>query len=166
MLGNPGRTVSDTTSRRNVQKLGEYVRKHWFKIAVREERPRVVIGSDGAHVRVRGEKFCLTISVDVNEGITFDIGAADERNRVEVYALFNRLDRELNIRGAVTDDNEVVKESIHIHEVAGYQVLHQVCLAHDKKRGDIRLSKLRKSEKLPEEMDILLKFCAFRGNQE
>lgn len=154
LLGNPGWTVSDTTFWRDIQQLGEYARGNWFEVTVREEKPEVVIGSDGTYVKIKGEKLCLTITVDANNGMTFDADAVDERNRMEVRALFSRLAKKLRIRGVVTDDNEVVKEPIH--EVTGYQALHQVCLAHAKKRGRIRLNRMRKEKELPEEVDKVL----------
>lgn len=143
------RLESFITIWRDVQAVGEKLRRVTFPTV---RAGKVVVGLDGAYVKVKGKKQPVIIATNHEDGnttITVDLG--DEMKERELAEFMRKVAKKLGvktssrkIKGIVTDDLDTYKLVSAKHKLP-----HQVCLAHVKKNVGKRLFLLKR--KIPKD---------------
>jgi len=108
---------------------------------------QVVVGIDGAYVKVKGKTQPVLLANNQKDGTTITVALGNEKHEADVYQFLKQVAAILGlpvtyIGGLVTDDLDtykIVSEKQHLS--------HQICLAHVKKNTTIRLEKL--ANKIP-----------------
>jgi hypothetical protein len=129
---------SSVTVWRDIQSLGETLRRNHFGIFKKGER--VVAGVDGGYFKVKGEKMCIMFSADAKDGATILFEAKNEDNVEEIKQFVSKLQKTCNLLGMTTDDWELYKEPLEVKRLP-----HQVCLAHVKKNFKKHIRELPKT---------------------
>ncbi len=143
-----GSEISKTTVYNNVQEAGETARRRQAD-TVTGGGPRVVIGSDGTYVKVKGEQVGLQVVVDDASGELLGLDIIVSENSEEVLEIIRDVVGEVGAEVIVTDDHGAYPK---VADELGLE--HQICRSHVKRnvakiKESIR-EQLKKKEPVPE----------------
>lgn len=127
---------------RDVQAIGENLRRSHVPISRSKRGDKVVVGLDGTYVKLKGKTQPVLVATNQEEGTLITVELGDEWREKELKAFFKEVIKLLglrNISGLTSDDLDTYKEVS-----LKYRKPHQVCLAHVKKNLTKRLNKLAK----------------------
>jgi transposase-like protein len=146
-----GVTLSKTTVYDNVQEAGVQSRSRQ-QAAVARGGKRVVIGSDGTYVKVKGEQVGIQVVVDDQSGDLLDLEIVNSENTDEVREVVERAAAQVGAKVLVSDDLDVYKG---VADEAGLD--HQICRSHVKRNVDewaqSVMEQLKKNEPRPKGVD-------------
>lgn len=123
---------------RDVQVIGEKLRRKKRALTLVGKHPSVVVGIDGTYVRVRGKEQPVLMAINAHDGTTITVSLANEWKEKELKQFLKEVAKEFGIAGIITDDLDTYKSASEKHHLP-----HQVCLAHVKKNIGKRLFKLK-----------------------
>lgn len=134
---------------RDVQTIGERLRRATLPII---RAGKVVVGLDGAYVKVKGKKQPVIIATNTSDGnttITVDLG--DEMKERELAEFMRKVAKKLGVKAASSKIKGITTDDLDTYKLVStkYKLPHQVCLAHVKKNIGKRLRLLRK--KIPKD---------------
>lgn len=129
---------------RDVQQIGERLRRAVLPIVRTGE---VVVGLDGAYVRVKGKKQPVIIATNHEDGnttITVDLG--DEMKERELAEFMKKVAKKLGVKATSKRIKGIVTDDLDTYKIISTKLKlpHQVCLAHVKKNLGKRLHLLKK----------------------
>lgn len=125
---------------RDVQLIGEKLRRSYLPQFRGRTPAKVVVGLDGTYVKVSGKTQPVIVATNQEDGTILSIDLGDEWKERELKAFFKSVVKLLgikNIIGLTSDDLDTYK----ILSLK-YKKPHQACLAHVKKNLTKRLNKL------------------------
>ena len=144
-------SVGKTTVYYNVQEAGIASRSRQ-QAAVTSGGKRAVIGSDGTYLKVKGEKVCIQVVVDDQNGDLLGLDIVVSENSEEVRKVVEQVAEQVDAEVLVTDDLDVYKG---VADELGLD--QQICRSHVKRNVDgwaeNVLEQLKKKEPLPENVE-------------
>jgi transposase-like protein len=143
LTGMVGRNLeSFVTIWRDVQAIGEKLRRKSTTVSKVCKDARITVGMDGTYVRVNGKEQPVLVGVNTTDGTTITMSLVNEWKEKQLRIFLQEVAKQIglkNIKGLVTDDLDSYKL------LSGKQkILHQVCVAHVRKNLKQRLKKLEK----------------------
>ena len=143
-----GMAMSKTAVYYNVQEAGIASRSRQ-QAAVASGGKRAVIGSDGTYLKVKGEKVCIQVVVDDQNGDLLGLDIVVSENSEEVRKVVEQVVEQVDAEVLVSDDLDVYK---NVADEVGLD--HQICRSHIKRNVDdwaeSVIAQLKKNEPLPE----------------
>lgn len=130
---------------RDVQTIGERLRRATLPII---RAGKIVVGLDGAYVKVKGEKQPVIIATNTSDGnttITVDLG--DEMKEKELVEFMKKVGKKLGVSAPSRKIKGVTSDDLDTYKLVSlkYKLPHQVCLAHVKKNVGKRVHLLKKN---------------------
>lgn len=145
--------TSKSSSWRDFQKSGNLIK---MKKLFACNRSPSIIGGDGTFIRIKGEKACMEVFNDADDGYTIKIALANERKEEELIDLFTQLSDELDLTNFscfVCDDNPTHSSTLEsLNQLRGFSkhwIRQSICLAHSKKTVRSKLKKYQQNKKDP-----------------
>jgi transposase-like protein len=146
-----GMAMSKTAVYYNVQEAGIASRSRQ-QAAVAGGGKRAVIGSDGTYLKVKGEKVCIQVVVDDQNGDLLGLDIVVSENGEEIRKVVEKVAEQVDAEVLVTDDLDAYKS---VADELGLD--HQICRGHVKRNVDdwaeTVLKQLKKKEPLPESVE-------------
>ena len=143
-----GIAICKTTVYNNVQEAGIASRSRQ-SASVASGGRRLVIGSDGTYVKVKGEKVGVQVVVDDQSGALLGLEIIVSENSEEVRQVVEKAAKQVEATVLVSDDLDVYKG---VADELGLD--HQICRSHVKRNVDAlaeqMVEQLKKKEPLPQ----------------
>ena len=146
-----GMAMSKTAVYYNVQEAGIASRSRQ-QAAVASGGKRAVIGSDGTYLKVKGEKVCIQVVVDDQNGDLLGLDIVVSENSEEVRKVVEQVVEQVDAEVLVSDDLDAYKS---VADELGLD--QQICRGHVKRNVDewaeSVVEQLKKKEPLPEKVE-------------
>ena len=146
-----GMAMSKTAVYYNVQEAGIASRSRQ-QAAVASGGKRAVIGSDGTYLKVKGEKVCIQVVVDDQNGDLLGLDIVVSENSKEVRKVVEQVVEQVDAEVLVSDDLDAYKS---VADELGLD--QQICRGHVKRNVDewaeSVIAQLKKKEPLPKEVE-------------
>jgi len=140
--------VGKTTVYENVQEAG-FTSRQRQRVAVTEGKRRLVIGSDGTYVKVKGQEVGVQVVVDDRDGDLLGLEIVVSENAEEVLAVVREVADQVGAEALVSDDLDTYKGVADALDLE-----HQICRRHVKDNVDGLTEELRgqlsEGEPMPE----------------
>ena len=147
-----GVAIGKTTVYENVQEAGMVARQRQSH-DVAHAGPRLVVGSDGTYVKVKGKKVGVQVVVDDKDSDLLGIEIVVSENTEEVLEVVREIARQVKAEVLVSDDLDTYK---HVADRLGLD--HQICRSHVKRNVDdlahTLREQLKKEDTPPEGVDL------------
>lgn len=128
---------------RDVQAIGERLRRAHLPIL---RSGKVVVGLDGAYVKVKGKKQPVIIATNTTDGnTTIAVDLGDEIKEKELVEFMKKVAKKLGVNAPSRKIKGVTSDDLDTYKIVStkYKLPHQVCLAHVKKNFRKRLNLLK-----------------------